>query len=579
MLIKTNHILYILLGLISSRIMSQESSRMKNDTITTETTYIVKPYSPKISDAFKVKEIPSISEDLALKRKSIKYNIFSIPVASTFVPAKTLASSIEKSAPLRLFDNYVSAGVGSYTSFLAELYLNHSINNNETIGSSLSHQSSEGGIDGSIVDNNFLDTNFKGYYLKKQSDYTLEIEFDAAYEMFNWYGVPENQFEDTVLQSLEPKQYFIDFDLGVHIDFENKALNSGSILFSRLIDAFESHENRLQLNSNINFQLQRGVVNTTFKLDYLDGEFQRSLFNDEPINYSNFQFGVIPNYEIKKSNLILNLGVSAYYMNDLKFGKNKFYIFPKITMQYSIVDDVLLTYGGIEGDLIQNTFDVFRQQNPFMSPTLSIVPTDQQYDVYVGLKGRLAQALSYHIKGVYKAENNSPLIKSNVVQLGETKSYQYGNSFGVVYDDLKMFSLFGELNMGVSDKFNLGMTAEYITYAIDTESEAWNRPNFEASLLMNLQFNDRWYAGANLFYTGKRKDEIYIIDPLVMTTTRTIALQSYLDANMYVGFHVNDLWSVFMKANNITNQNYDRWMNYQVQGFQVLAGTTFKFDF
>ena len=88
--------------------MSQESSRMKNDTITTETTYIVKPYSPKISDAFKVKEIPSISDDLALKRKSIKYNIFSIPVASTFVPAKTLASSIEKSAPLRLFDNYVS---------------------------------------------------------------------------------------------------------------------------------------------------------------------------------------------------------------------------------------------------------------------------------------------------------------------------------------------------------------------------------------------------------------------------------------------------------------------------------------
>ena len=55
--------------------------------------------------------------------------------------------------------------------------------------------------------------------------------------------------------------------------------------------------------------------------------------------------------------------------------------------------------GVLRGDLIQNTFDVFRQQNPFMSPTLSIVPTDQQYDVYVGLKGRLAQALSYHIKG------------------------------------------------------------------------------------------------------------------------------------------------------------------------------------
>ena len=559
--------------------MSQELSRIKNDTITTETTYIVKPYSPKISDAFKVKEIPSIGDDLALKRKYIKYNIFSIPAASTFVPAKTLATSIEKLASTRLFDNYVSAGVGSYTSFLAELYLNHSINNNETIGSSLSHQSSEGGIDGSIVDNNFLDTNFKGYYLKKQSDYTLEIEFGASYEMFNWYGVPRDQFEDTLLRSLEPEQYFIGFDLGANIDFETKALNSGSILFSRLIDAFESHENRLQLNSNMDFQLQGGTVNTTFKLDYLDGEFQRSLFSDETISYSNFQFGVIPNYEIKKSDLILNLGVSLYYMNDLNLGKNKFYIFPKITVQYSIVDNVLLSYGGIEGNLIQNTYDIYRQQNPFISPTLSIIPTDQQYDVYVGLKGKLAQALSYHVKGMYKTENNSPLIKSNPLQLGETKSYQYGNSFGVVYDDLKVFSVFGELNMGINDKFNLAMAAEYFTYAIDNESEAWNRPNFEASLLMNLKFNDHWYAGANLFYTGKREDELYILDPLVMTTSKMITLKSYLDANMYVGFRVNDLWSVFMKANNITNQNYDRWVNYQVQGFQVLAGTTFKFDF
>ena len=510
MIIKKNHLVIAILVWFTPFAFAQESNRQTNDTINTEVVNVVKPYTPKISDAFKVKEIPSISDDLALKRKSIKYNIFSIPVASTFVPAKTLASSIEKSAPLRLFDNYVSAGVGSYTSFLAELYLNHAINNNETIGSSLSHQSSEGGIDGSIVDNNFLDTNFKGYYLKKQSDYALKIEFGVAYEMFNWYGVPENQFEDTVLQSLEPEQYFIGFDLGANIDFKNKAFHSGSILFSRLIDAFESYENRLQLNSNIDFQLQKGIVNTTFKLDYLDGEFQRSLFNDESINYSNFQFGVIPNYEIKKSNLILNLGVSAYYLNDLNLGKNKFYIFPKITMQYSIVDDVLLAYGGIEGNLIQNTFDVFRQQNPFMSPTLSIIPTDQQYDVYAGLKGRLAQALSYHVKAVYKAENNSPLIKSNPLQLGETKSYQYGNSFGIVYDDLKVFSVFGELNMGVSNKFYLGMTAEYFTYVIDNESEAWNRPNFEASLLMNLQLNDRWHAGANLFYTGKRKDEIYI---------------------------------------------------------------------
>jgi hypothetical protein len=36
---------------------------------------------------------------------------------------------------------------------------------------------------------------------------------------------------------------------------------------------------------------------------------------------------------------------------------------------------------------------------------------------------------------------------------------------------------------------------------------------------------------------------------------------------------------VYAKANNIANQDYKRWMNFQVQGLQFLAGTTYKFDF
>ena len=33
------------------------------------------------------------------------------------------------------------------------------------------------------------------------------------------------------------------------------------------------------------------------------------------------------------------------------------------------------------------------------------------------------------------------------------------------------------------------------------------------------------------------------------------------------------------KANNIANNAYQRWANFRVQGFQVLAGASYKFDF
>ena len=39
----------------------------------------------------------------------------------------------------------------------------------------------------------------------------------------------------------------------------------------------------------------------------------------------------------------------------------------------------------------------FAQINPFVSPTLFVAPTDQQYNASVGLKGRLSNNMSYNI--------------------------------------------------------------------------------------------------------------------------------------------------------------------------------------
>ena len=88
MIIKKNHLVIAILVLCTPFAFAQESNRQTNDTINTEVVNVVKPYTPKISDAFKVKEIPSLEDKETESRKEVKYNIFSIPVASTFTPAK-----------------------------------------------------------------------------------------------------------------------------------------------------------------------------------------------------------------------------------------------------------------------------------------------------------------------------------------------------------------------------------------------------------------------------------------------------------------------------------------------------------
>ena len=559
--------------------MFSQNRKQIKDTINTEVVNVVKPYTPKISDAFKLKEIPSLDDEETATKKEIKYNIFSIPVASTFTPSKGKAADVDKAKKVKLYDNYASIGVGSYTSILGEVYLNHAINRSESVGGYISHHSSQGGIDNLLLDDAFSNTKLNVNYARMLSDFSWNVDAGYQHQVFNWYGLPQPLFNQTLANDINPQHKFFTFDFGGEIKFDDKLINSGSMRFRRFADDLDSGENRFVLKSNFDIPLRNGKLNTSIKFDYLEGTFDRSFFGVDELKYGNFQIGVAPSYQIIEDDLTINLGVSAYYMNDIEGVKNKFFIYPKVTVSYRMVDEILIAYGGIEGDLIQNSYYEFAKENPFVSPTLFVMPTDQQYNAYVGLKGKLSNNMSYNIRGNYYADRDKALFKANPVLLVEEEPYQNGNSYGVVYDDVTTFSIFGEINVDVNRNFNLGIKAEYFNYSTDDEVEAWNLPDFKASLFMDFQIDEHWFAGANLYYTGERKDQLDIVDPFIPITPTTIILESYFDANAHLGYRINDRWSAYIKANNIANQDYQRWLNYPVQGIQFLAGTTYKFDF
>ena len=80
-------------------------AQKQDENIGTEVVNVVKPYTPTISDAFKVKETPSLDDEETTKRETIQYTIFSFPVASTFTPAKVKAAAFEQDPKARLFSN------------------------------------------------------------------------------------------------------------------------------------------------------------------------------------------------------------------------------------------------------------------------------------------------------------------------------------------------------------------------------------------------------------------------------------------------------------------------------------------
>ena len=573
---KIKFLIFIITITSSNSLVAQER---KKDTIDDQVVNVVKPYTPTISDAFKIKDTPKLNDSNMVKKKEVKYNIFSIPVASTFTPAKGKAANMDKAQPVKLYDNYASVGVGSYTTLLGEVYLNHALSNTENVGGYFSHHSSSGGIQDVRLDNNFSKTGLNAHYSQKLRDFSWKIDGGFDLMTYNWYGLAEALDNDTSAMAVDPTHTFNTFYLGGKLKFDDAIINDGSVRFRRFGDNQNSGENRFVAKTGFDVPIQGETINTEFYIDYIGGSFDMDFNNTGEIRYGNVTFGLSPSYQLKQDDLTVDLGVSLVFLNDTEFSDNKFFIYPNFEASYRLVDEILIAYGGIKGELQQNSYYDFATENPFVSPTLTIAPTDQRYNGFIGLKGKLSNNVSYNIKGNYYAEENKPLFKANDAQTFATEDYQFGNSFGVVYDDIKTFSVAGELNINVNRNFTLGFKGEYFNYNTDTQAEAWNLPDVTGSIFMDVQISEKWFAGASAFYVGERKDQQSLAGVLVTPDPTPITLDSYFDANAHLGYKINDQLSVFAKVNNILNQDYQRYLNFPVQGIQALAGATYQFDF
>ena len=548
------------------------------DPIGSEKVTVVKPYTPSVRDANKISETPTRNDSVNLQKKPVKYSIFSVPVASTFTPAKGRATTVERVRPPKVYDNYATLGFGNYSNVLAEFYSNLEIDRYSNFGVFLNHNSSQGGIEDVRLDDKFYDTELNLNYNKRNRDLEWMAEVGAEHQLFNWYGLPETAIvSDEELSQLDSKQNYYSVYLGSEIELFDSFFNSAEARFRHSGDSYSTAENHFNVDGLFEIEIAEELISTEVGADIVNGKFDRMYDSEVGYDYTFMNFNAKPSLLILRDDLSLNLGVNFVYGYDAENSDGSFYIYPAVSASYRLAGDYFTAYAGVDGDLQQNTYYNFYQENPYVSPTLLIQPTDNAYKGYVGGKGKLSNAVSYNARASYQSQFNKALFKRNYEAATlEGEPYTYGNSFEVVYDDVKTLSFYAELNVDVNRNFRLGINGEFFDYNTDEQAEAWNLPNMKASLNADYQITEKWYTGANLFYVGERKDENRSIS--LVFDDPVVTLDSYFDANAHLGYRFNDQLSAFVKGSNLLDNNYQKWMDYDVQGIQVLAGATYKFD-
>jgi hypothetical protein len=565
------------------------TAQEKNDTIKTEKLIIIKQYSPTLNDAFKVKSKPSISDSIKNPQKTVEYSIFSVPVASTFTPAKGAASNVRPQSRPYLYQNYARFGAGNFTNILGEFYGSVYLNRYQKLNIDLNHLSSAGGIEEEVLDNNFMDSSLD-LSLKSTEDYfTWNAGIGVDIKRYNWYGFEDNNlnqfdliFGDDI-STIDPLQTYLGISAHGGLEFEDSFAKSVTLLIQNFSDNYSSSENEIILGGDFQFDLQTTSIDLNFELNYLTGSFESeyNIPDSAGIDYGFLNASIFPSYQFETDKFVFDLGLKVSLLNDSELSETEFFIYPKINVSYNQSESLVL-YAGLDGDLRNNSYREIVNQNPFVSPTLFIQPTDNAITGFAGVNGKL-KSISYNIKAFYKQENNTAFFIENPTQFGffpfqPLNNYEYSNSFGLVYDDLTTIGAQIEANYAAFDNFNVGFSAQYFNLSLDNLPEASYLPEFKVNLNANYKIGEKWYLHSTLFYIGERESLGFVSLPADGVGFGSQTVDGFVDLNLGIDYQLSERLGIFVTGSNLLDNNYEQWRNFSVQGIQIMGGLSYQFD-
>jgi hypothetical protein len=581
--------LIIIFGLllVTSSVVAQVNK--PKDTLKTETINVVKSHKPTVSDAYKINENPSIQEDAALVKEKIQYEIQSVPVASTFTPAKGKAQVLDRPKKVVLYDNFLSVGYGNFSSPFVETFLKMKAERDDFFSIYGFYNSSKNGVSNTFIVDEFSKTNFQAAYHHQEQYYNWQAKATFENKKINWYGLPEPELilhSTSFIENLKPKQQYQTIGIDGKIDFKAFFLEDVKAGIFYFKDDFSSNEIQLFAKTGLSFPISTEKINVEADVDLIKGKFDKAYNSLTDLEHSFLKFGLNPSFEVLRENFKLNLGVNLTYSFDLEHRESKLYSYPNVYASYKLMDDLLIPFMGVTGELKTNSYKNMVEKNPFVSPTLEIYETDQTYNAFLGIKGNLSNALNYQLKTSYIKEKNKPMFllnqnKTNGI-LPLNYGYEAGNSFGLIYDDVITFEIEGDLNLALTDEFSLKGNLVYSHYDTHYYADAFNLPTYKTTLSADYQ-TQKWFANSAIYLVGDTNDvsvpyTVYVSQPTYNPFNYIIKNKAYIEVDFNVGYHFSNRLTAFAKVNNLLNGNHQPFAHYKVQGLQAIAGITYKFD-
>jgi hypothetical protein len=536
----------LLLILLSTGSLS--AVQAQRDT-TKRTVVVTSAYKPVLKPAAKINFSAAVTSGDS-SRPGLTYNVPAQNLFFSYQPAalKPLALSIDTSFAWDN-SNFVKVGVGNYTTPFAQLGLSFGDGRTSLVNVHAKHISQKGSLP--LQQYSRTNADVSGIFSGKGN---TEWHGQAGVDLSNQYYYGYSP--DTLKYSKDSlKQRFK--TLSAMIGLRNKEVNSYGISYDPTLSINFFGDNRKGKEANL---VLSAPVTKTFNDDLaFNVGFTADITNYQTFNnrkITNNLYYLSPSIGFKKPTFSINAGITPSWDN------KEFKLLPNFSALIKMKDERFVLQGGWIGYYQKNTFQSLAAFNPWIAQPTALLNT-RIIESYAGFKGSAGSHFTFNAKLSALKYTNAALFTNDFVD---------GKTFQTLYEpSMRALKLHGEAGYTSQEKFSFlgGVTISKYS-ALKENPKAWGLVPLEITGAL------RWQVLKDLQF----KSDVFLWDGAQFVTKGGVTTKpkSAYDLNAGVEFTIMPKLNLWLQFNNILNNKYQRWNQYQVLGFNVIGGIVYSFS-
>lgn len=551
----------------------QNMDRNHNEQVT-----IIGSFDPTINQAYKINVRPE-QNPFTFQSPEFSFQSLNAQVETDIMASQVKPLSIKSDKRVKTYDNYLRAGFGSQLTPLLDFYHSSGKSGSHRFDATINHFSSFSNIvdySPSPYANTKAAINFEKYAKYSVLDFGLEYGLRTN----RYYGYKPDEYPTLTIPEDDLKQSFnlIRANLG----FGSKHTKSDKMHFTFDLSGyyyFDKHEAK-ETNANFIFDLHRGFE-VTDVLDYqnigLDGEISYFGNSDSVAKTTDIFLNAAPYFKAKYGVFAFKVALRFSY---LMAEENSFHFYPVIDLSVTAIEDALVIYAGLDGNIQKNSYLNLTTVNPYFTPygiaDSSLGWQNNKLIVYAGVRGNITKKLGFDLGvGWNKFEDMTFFVNTSEYFVQPDTSIPVfvgtNNKFTILHDNGSVFKLKGELSYAVDARFKIWLAGQYYSYSLDSLKNPYHKPISEIKLGASYLVKNKLKVWTEIYSYGKRYAQIRsgVIDD--------IEIDGFIDINLGAEYYISDTFSVFLDASNLLNNNYDRFYSFPVQGINIMAGVALKF--